>query len=94
MSDNKNMTLIAQFANSNDSYGIASKMVKLLGEQTAYNLAITLLAVLADKHYCIWQTYDKDDIKLNTGKSKISNDYMDELQERLQNTFANDYLTD
>ena len=89
-----NQTLIAEFANGNNAYGTASKMVKLLGEQTAYNLATTLLAVLADKHYCIWQTYDKEDIKLNTGKKKISNNYLDELQDRLQNTFANDYLTD
>lgn len=77
-------TLVAEFANSNDKYSVASKFVKLLGEQLTYDLATTLLEYLKDRDYCIWQTYTKEDLKLNTGKKRLTHDDIQEYGDRLQ----------
>ena len=71
----------------------ANALIDEYTDDSLYDIATEILYYLSGKHYCIWQTYTKDDIKLNTGK-RPSNDTMDDLQDRLQNTFANDYLTD
>jgi hypothetical protein len=72
---------------------LAEKILDEYHDEFVYETAINLLYALQQKHYCIWQTYTKDDIKLNTGK-RPSNEKMDDLQDRLENTFANNYLTD
>jgi len=77
-------TLVAEFANSNDKYSVAGKFVKLLGEQLTYDLATTLLEYLKDRDYCIWQTYTKEDLKLNTGKKHLTHDDIQEYGDRLQ----------
>lgn len=81
---NKNQTLVAEFVNSEDKYSVAGKFVKLLGEQQTYNLATTLLEYLKDRDYCIWQTYTKNDLKLNTGKKRLTHDDMQDYGDRLQ----------
>lgn len=81
---NKNQTLVSEFVNSEDKYSVAGKFVKLLGEQQTYDLATTLLEYLKDRDYCIWQTYTKDDLKLNTGKKRLTHDDMQDYGDRLQ----------
>ena len=77
-------TLVAEFVNSQDKYAVAGKFVKLLGEQLTYDLATTLLEYLKDRDYCIWQTYTKEDLKLNTGKKRLTHDDIQEYGDRLQ----------
>lgn len=77
-------TLVSEFVNSEDKYSVAGKFVKLLGNDMTYNLATTLLEYLKDRDYCIWQTYTKEDLKLNTGKKRLTHDDMQEYGERLQ----------
>ena len=62
-------------------------------KEDCYDFAVELLYRLERDGFCIWQTYTQDDIRFNTGKQPTPQK-MAELQERLQNTFANDYLTD
>lgn len=76
-----------------DAQQTTNSLIDEFNDNALYDIATSILYHLQGKGYCIWQTYTKDDIKLNTGKKTISRARMDELQDRLENTFANDYLT-
>ena len=71
-------------------YNYAKKLIKKYGQDKAYDLATWILAILHAENYCIWQTYDKDDIELNWGKKPTAED-MEQMQENLTNCF--DYIT-
>ena len=71
------------------TYEYGKRLIKELGDDKAYDLATWILYQLNGKNYCIWQTYTKDDIKLNWGKEPTV-DEMDEMQENLMNCF--DYI--
>ena len=64
----------------------ARQIIKEQGDDAAYDVATWILYCLENKNYCIWQTYTQDDIKINMGR-KPTNDEMEEMQERLANTF-------
>ena len=49
-------------------YNYAKKLIEKYGKDKAYDLATWILGILSSENYCIWQTYDKDDIELNWGK--------------------------
>ena len=71
-------------------YNYAKKLIKKYGKDKAYDLATWILGILSSENYCIWQTYDKDDIELNWGKKPTAED-MEQMQENLANCF--DYIT-
>lgn len=55
-------------------------------DDALYEIATGILFHLERNHYCIWQTYDKEDIKNGLGK-KPTKEKMEELQERLADTW-------
>lgn len=65
---------------------IAQDLIKKYGETGAYDIATWILNRLEHRHYCIWQTYDKDDIAINYGR-KPTDEEMDNMQENLSNCF-------
>lgn len=71
-------------------YNYAKKLIKKYGQDKAYDLATWILHILSAENYCIWQTYDKDDIELNWGKKPTAED-IKQMQENLENCF--DYIT-
>lgn len=73
-----------------ETYDYAKKLIKKYGQEKAYDLATWILYALNVEDYCIWQTYTKDDIKLNWGKNPTAED-MEQMQENLMNCF--DYIT-
>lgn len=73
-----------------ETYDYAKKLIKKYGQEKAYDLATWILYALNVEDYCIWQTYTKDDIKLNWGKNPTAED-MEQMQENLANSF--DYIT-
>lgn len=91
MSDNTEQTLVTQFVNSEDKYTAAGNFVKVLGNDVSYDLAITILEYLKDRQYCIWQTYTKEDLQLNTGKKEITKSDMEDYGDRLQSFTSIDY---
>lgn len=75
------------------TYEMAQAFVNGFGPDDAYEFATSILQVLYNRKYCIWQTYTLEDIKANTGKKVITRKTFDELHEQLMNTFSNGYLT-
>lgn len=61
----------------------ASEIIKSRGNDEAYDLATEVLHLLSKKRYCIWQTYTKEDIKVNTGEYPTDEE-MEELGDNLQ----------
>jgi len=65
---------------------IARRIIKKYGVMPAYDLATWILYELEWRRCCIWQTYTMDDIEQNMGR-KPTADEIDEMQERLVNSF-------
>ena len=61
----------------------APEIIKSKGNDEAYDLATDILHLLSRKGYCIWQTYTKEDIKVNTGEYPTDEE-MEELGYNLQ----------
>lgn len=78
------LNLLDAFKKTDNKYSVANDIVRTMNKESAYDLATSLLSVLEDMGYCIWQTYTKEDIKSNTGKSRITKEYMQELGYSLQ----------
>lgn len=51
-----------------------------------YEIATYLLYELAERHYCIWQTYQKEDLEMAKGR-QVSDDEMDDLNDRMMNVY-------
>ena len=54
-------------------------------QQEQYNQALRILSELENEGMIVWQTYTKDDLKSNLGKSKITKEQMSELQYQMSN---------
>jgi len=62
----------------------ATDIIKNRGCKDAYELATDILYLLSGRYgYCIWQTYTKDDIRLNIGRVPTRSE-MQELADNLQ----------
>lgn len=68
------------------TYEHAKKIIKLFGQEKAYDLATWILHQLNLEDFCIWQTYTKDNIESNLGR-KTNAEEMEEMQENLANCF-------
>jgi len=68
---------------TNSSLKKETKMTKRQQEQ--YNQALRILSELENEGMIVWQTYTKDDLKSNLGKSKITKEQMSELQYQMSN---------
>lgn len=69
---------------------IALDLIEKYGEKGAYEIATWTLHTLCGKRYCLWQTYDQEDIETNLGR-KPTDDEFDAMEERLANSF--DYIS-
>ena len=67
-------------------------LIREYSDQELYDIATDILYHLGNKHYCIWQTYTKDDIEQCTCE-KATNERMDTYQEAIRNFFG-DYYCD
>lgn len=67
---------------------ITEKAVEFFNSNTkedCYEFAIELLYRLKEKHYCIWQTYSKEDLKTLIGRNPTKDEFSG-MQERLANS--------
>ncbi|MBO7712660.1 MAG: hypothetical protein J6S85_03770 [Methanobrevibacter sp.] len=64
----------------------AMRFLKKHTKQEAYDFATWVLHDLEERGFCIWQTYDKDDIEVCLGR-KPTKDELADMQERLMNCF-------
>lgn len=55
-------------------------------KQEAYDFATWILHDLEVKGFCIWQTYDKEDIEIGLGR-KPTKEELAEMQDGLMNCF-------
>ena len=69
-----------------DAQQTANCLIDEFNDFALYEIATHILYYLEGKGACIWQTYTKDDVKMNTGK-KPTMALMSDLQEQLQNFF-------
>ena len=69
---------------------LANDIIRKHGQTFAYDFATWMLYRLSRRGYCIWQTFDKEDIQSRTGKAPTKKQ-MEKLQENMQNCF--DYIT-
>ena len=61
----------------------AREFIAKKGEQYAYDFTTWILQRLQGHGFCIWQTYTKDDVKLNEGEWP-TDEHMQELADNLQ----------
>jgi hypothetical protein len=64
----------------------AMRFLKKHTKQEAYDFATWVLHDLEERGFCIWQSYDKDDIEIGLGR-KPTKDELADMQDRLMNCF-------
>ena len=71
---------------------IKKELVDEYTDEALYDIATYILYQLSEKGFCIWQTYDRMDVQIVTGK-KPTKMLMEDLQEQIGN-FLERYYND
>lgn len=65
----------------------AQRYLEKHDQEQSLMLATWILHYLAEQHYVAWQTYTKEDVQCITGAEEVSDEYMERLQENIEECF-------